>query len=194
MSRLRRRASAQGRPALLGMVRRDDVPVRSIVSPRRLARSCGLRLYSSFIERGQLILPRKTLIYLGSSRGLRFEQGVGHIKFAAGAPTTHDDVADALGLATLPYNRRGSGEISCKLGSLSSPRAVPDAECMGNGPTVQTGSGIRLVGATAVSECRKHRGLLPSGRTGRHRANPNRPNSTTAPDKEHPCHFPRIRS
>lgn len=129
---------------LRGMLLSSDVPVRlnrvaTTAGKKTAAFSCILRL----LERGQLILPKDPDL-LRQLSGLRFEQGARSFKFEPDSPTTHDDVADALGLATLPYNRHG-GELSCKLGSLSSPRAVPDATVYGPiGPTVETGSGLRV--------------------------------------------------
>ncbi len=129
---------------LYGLLARDDVPVRinrvaTTAAKKTAAFGCVLRL----LERGQLILPKHPDL-LRQLSGLRFEQGARSFKFEPDSPTTHDDVADGLGLATLPHTRR-AGELTCKLGSLSSPRAVPDANVYGPiGPTVETGSGLRV--------------------------------------------------
>jgi hypothetical protein len=113
--------------------------VATTAAKKTAAFSCVLRL----LEREQLILPRDPDL-LRQLSGLRFEVGARTFKFEPDSPTTHDDVADALALATLPYNRK-SGELACKLGSLSSPRAVDDAAVHGPiGPTVETGSGLRV--------------------------------------------------
>jgi hypothetical protein len=63
--------------------------------------------------------------------------------FAPDNPATHDDICDALALATLPYTRK-RGELACKLGSLSSPRAVPDTTVAFVGPIVETGNGMKI--------------------------------------------------
>jgi hypothetical protein len=113
-------------------------PVATTAMKKTAAYSCILRL----LERRQLILPRDPML-LRQLSGLRFEQGARSFKFEPDNPSTHDDVADALALATLPYNRR-SGELACKLGSLSSPRAVDDSVVTFVGPTVETGGGMKV--------------------------------------------------
>ncbi len=96
------------------------------------------------LERGRLVLPRHPDL-LRQLAGLKFEQGErGFTRIGAEDPATHDDVADALALAMVPFRRRGSSRLRTlvpRLAALHPAEApVPALE----GPVVETGGGLRL--------------------------------------------------
>jgi hypothetical protein len=98
------------------------------------------------LERRQLVLPRDPVL-LRQLAGLRLEldsRGSGSIDAEDAA--VHDDVADALAFAALPYKRRGEVRVSCGLAVLADPeRAVPDARPSAfEAETVKTGGGLRV--------------------------------------------------
>ena len=118
-------------------------------APRKTA---GYGTILNLLERGQLILPRHPDL-LRQLAGLRFEQGErGFMAIQAQDAATHDDIADALYLATLPYTPRDGG-TACGLALLADPRrAVPDALPGGydTGDEVQTGSGLYVARRPAL--------------------------------------------
>lgn len=99
----------------------------------------------ALLEREQLFLPRDPAL-LRQLAGLRFEQGErGFTRIEAESAAVHDDVADALALAMLPYRPRRGG-VACRLLSLASPVApLPDAD-LGNfeGETFATPGGLNV--------------------------------------------------
>ena len=109
-------------------------------------KTAGYGTVLSLLERGQLVLPRHPDL-LRQLAGLRFEQGErGFMRIEADAPAVHDDVADALMLATLPYKSK-RGRVQCALARMASPEgAVPDCELPERyeAPTVSTGGGLSL--------------------------------------------------
>lgn len=110
-------------------------------------KTAGYSLLLGLMEREQIILPRHPDL-LRQLAGLRFEQGDrGFMRIEADDPATHDDVADALFLATLPHNNRG-GVVACGLSALAdADRAVPDADLPGgysDDDVIAAGSGLEV--------------------------------------------------
>lgn len=109
-------------------------------------KTAGYGAILGLLERGQLVLPRHPEL-LRQLAGLRFEQGErGFTRINAEDPAVHDDVADALYLAALPYRPRGGGRVVCELARLAGPaRAVeePDVPELEE-PVVETGGGLRV--------------------------------------------------
>jgi hypothetical protein len=96
------------------------------------------------LERGQLVLPRHPDL-LRQLAGLRFEQGErGFTRIEAESAAVHDDVADALMLATAPYTRKGSKRVFSRLLHFARGRhPIPDADLgLWSGETVTTGGGL----------------------------------------------------
>jgi hypothetical protein len=96
------------------------------------------------MENGQVVLPRHPDL-LRQLAGLRIEQGErGFSRISAEDPATHDDVADALSLAMVPYVPRRGKIIRCLLPKFA--ENFP-AEASLHGlvePVVQTGGGLRV--------------------------------------------------
>lgn len=105
----------------------------------------------NLLERGQLVLPRHPDL-LRQLAGLKFEQGErGFTRIEADDPATHDDVADSVALATLPYSPGGRARVLCALARLARGHArrasgqVPDAPVGRSGePIVTTGGGLQV--------------------------------------------------
>ncbi len=108
-------------------------------------KTAGYGCILALLERDQLVLPRHPDL-LRQLAGLRFEQGErGFTRIAAEDDAIHDDVADALMLAAMPYSPAGRRRIVCALAALAQSRRVPDAELPPlDEPIVQTGGGLRL--------------------------------------------------
>lgn len=101
------------------------------------------------LERGQLVLPRDPDL-LRQLAGIRFEHGQrGHVRIEAESAQVHDDVADALAMATVPYSN-DAGRWRTMLGNLAA-RATPDAHADDpDVPVVLTGGGLRLPAAPVL--------------------------------------------
>jgi Terminase large subunit, T4likevirus-type, N-terminal len=125
--------------------RHDAVPHDwCFVNTTAATKTTGYGLILGLLERGQLVLPRDPAL-LRQLAGLRFEQrsrGFTHIEAEDAAD--HDDVADALYLATLPH--RPEKRVVCHLAALAgSNRVSGDARTPEqDDPVVQTGSGLRV--------------------------------------------------
>ena len=110
------------------------------------SKTTGFGLILGLLEQNQLVLPRDPAL-LRQLAGLRFEQRErGLTSIQADDSAVHDDVADALYLATLPYKPPQAHRTVCHLaalvGSSRAPvdSAVPEVDC----PVVSTGGGLRL--------------------------------------------------
>lgn len=98
------------------------------------------------LERGQLVLPRHPDL-LRQLAGLRFEQGErGFTHIEAENAAVHDDVADALMLATAPYSPRNSRRVYSRLAHYARGRQPPPDASLGtwSGEVVQTPAGLTL--------------------------------------------------
>ncbi|MDP8908851.1 MAG: terminase family protein [Chloroflexota bacterium] len=98
------------------------------------------------LERGQLVLPRHPDL-LRQLAGLRFEQGEhGFTHIGAESSAVHDDVADALMLATAPHTFRSSKRTYSRLAHYARGRyPVPDSS-LGNwsGEVTETPAGLTV--------------------------------------------------
>ena len=117
------------------------------VSTTAAKKTAGYSLLLGLMEREQIILPRHPDL-LRQLAGLRFEQGErGFMRIEADDPATHDDVADALYIATLPYTAK-NGRVLCGLSVLADPeRATPEAAPPGDywdDDIATTGSGLSV--------------------------------------------------
>ncbi len=148
-------------------------------------KTAGYGTVLSLLERGQLILPRDPGL-LRQLAGLRFEHGErGFTRIGAEDAAVHDDLADALMLATAPHVPHGQGRVQTHLLQLASPRAAPpdadlhplDCEVVetGNGrrvysqPALQSVAGIDFNLPVGVSQ---QRPPAPEDRVGRFVINP----------------------
>jgi len=118
----------------------------AMIATTSATKTAGYGCLLSLLEGGQLILPRDPEL-LRQLAGLRFEQGErGLIRIGAQDRATHDDVADAAYLATMPYRSRRGGRIVCHLQRLADPSwavaeaALPDLD----EAVVTTGGGLRV--------------------------------------------------
>lgn len=119
--------------------------VRYEIATTSRSKTAGYGAILSLLEREQLVLPRHPDL-LRQLAGLRFEQGErGFTRIEAESFATHDDVADALQLAALPWRRPG-GQLRSHLAEFANAEhAVADAELRPvDHPTVTTGGGLRL--------------------------------------------------
>jgi hypothetical protein len=118
----------------------------------------------ALLERGQLILPRDPQL-LRQLAGLRFEVGErGFQKIGAEDAAVHDDVADALMLATAPHKQRGSDRIQTALLQLASDKAVPDVQLDPlDSDVIETGAGFRVYRRPALQSVAGLDFTLPAG-------------------------------
>jgi hypothetical protein len=95
----------------------------------------------TLLEQGRLVLPRDPQL-LRQLAGLRYDQGErGNVSIQAESAATHDDVADALMLATGPYAIDGRHTTALARYAESER---PDAQVSEDVPTVTTGGGLVL--------------------------------------------------
>ena len=95
----------------------------------------------SLLEQERLVLPRHPDL-LRQLAGLRFEHTErGMTRIEADSPGLHDDVADALMLATAPFSR--DGRSRCRLARFSR-LDLPDADVPEATDTVATAGGLVL--------------------------------------------------
>lgn len=106
-------------------------------------KTAGYGAILALLERGQLVLPRHPDL-LRQLAGLRFEQGErGFTRIEADNPAHHDDVADALFLAAVPYTPK-HGRIVCALANIARSQR-PDAELHdSSAATVETAAGLQV--------------------------------------------------
>jgi hypothetical protein len=118
----------------------------NLTSTTSASKTTAYSLILGLLEQEQLVLPRSPEL-LRQLAGLRFEQrerGFTHIEAEDSA--VHDDVADSLMLATLPYKLPHAHRVVCELSRLAgSSRApvdarVPEVDC----EVVCTGGGLCL--------------------------------------------------
>jgi hypothetical protein len=127
--------------------RRARIPwTWNFVTTTAASKTTGYGTILGLLEQEQLVLPREPAL-LRQLAGLKFEQrerGFTHI--AADESAMHDDVADALYLATLPHKPPQAHRVICELATFAgSSRApvdarVPELDC----PLVSTGGGLRV--------------------------------------------------
>jgi hypothetical protein len=116
----------------------------NLVSTTAAKKTTGYAMVLSLFEREQLVAPRHPDM-LRQLAGMRFEQGQrGFMHIEAEDAATHDDIADALMLATAPYVR-SKGRAACR---LAGPAAggIPDAIVppLESEEIVETSGGLRL--------------------------------------------------
>jgi hypothetical protein len=109
-------------------------------------KTAGYGTVLGLLEQNQLVLPRHPDL-LRQLAGLRFEQGErGFTRIEAENRVVHDDVADALMLAMLPHQPKGSSRIRCSMQTLASRDYAPvdagTAELAQ--PIIETPGGLRL--------------------------------------------------
>jgi hypothetical protein len=116
------------------------------VNTTAASKTAAYGLILSLLERGQLVLPRHPDL-LRQLAGLRFEQGArGFMKIEAQESAVHDDIADALMLAMLPYRPQAAKRVVCRMAALAGSRRAPsDARApLLDCPVVSTGAGLRV--------------------------------------------------
>ena len=112
-------------------------------------KTAGYGAVLALLERDQLILPRD-IDLLRELAGLRFEQGErGFTRIEAESVAVHDDIADALMLATGPHtDSRARGRVVVELLKYATARAVSDAfpseRRLEGVEIVETGGGLRV--------------------------------------------------
>jgi Terminase large subunit, T4likevirus-type, N-terminal len=118
----------------------------NLVTTTSASKTTGYGTLLGLLEQEQLVLPREPAL-LRQLAGLKFEQRErGFTRIAAEESATHDDVADALYLATLPHKPARAHRVICHLAHLAgSSRApsdarVPELAC----DVVETGGGLKL--------------------------------------------------
>jgi hypothetical protein len=135
----------------------------NFVATTAAKKTAGYGTILGLAERGQLFWPADPDL-LRQLRGLRFEQGDrGFTRIEAQDAVTHDDVADALMLATIPRSPR-RGRVVCYLSLLADPRrAAPDME-LPEDPSepIEAGSGYRLYRRPALQSITGRELTLPS--------------------------------
>ena len=143
---------------------RHEPRMWNFVATTAAKKTAGYGAILALLERGQLILPREPSL-LRQLAGLRFEHGErGFTKIGAEDAAVHDDVADALMLATAPHVPQGAKRVQTQLMTLAGARAVPDAELDPLDCAVtETGSGLRLYERPAVQSVAGMEITLPSG-------------------------------
>lgn len=110
------------------------------------SKTAGYSTILGLLERGQLVLPRHPDL-LRQLAGLRFEHGErGFVRIGAEDAAVHDDIADALMLAALPYRPARAKRTVCHLATLAArSKAAPDAQVPElDCPVITTGSGLRV--------------------------------------------------
>jgi hypothetical protein len=132
------------RRALVGT---GDRHVWNLVHTTNATKTAGYGGILGLLEREQLVLPRHPQL-LRQLAGLRFEQGErGFTRIEAENPAVHDDVADSLMLAAMPYRPENSRRIRCHISRLASPEhAWPDSDLPERfgGEVIETGGGLRV--------------------------------------------------
>jgi hypothetical protein len=135
------------RRAIQTRIKRQDAAKRDwlMVNTTAATKTTGYGLILDLLERQQLVLPRHPDL-LRQLSSLRFEQRARGFHIEAEDAATHDDVADALYLATLPHRPQGANHVVCHLASLAwANRVAGDARTPElDDAIVQTGAGLRL--------------------------------------------------
>lgn len=121
----------------------EEWRLRSVFSTAALKTDAYGRLLW-LLEQERLVLPRHPDL-LRQLAGLRFEQGArGALSIEAENAHLHDDVADALMLASGPYVVRGRRGVRSTLAGLAARTDWPDAELPADVECVSTGGGLRV--------------------------------------------------
>lgn len=147
-----------------GLRGRTDRRVWNYVATTNKSKTAGYGALLGLLEQGQLILPRHPDL-LRQLAGLKFEQGErGFTRIEADDPATHDDVADALMLATMTYTGK-SGRLASLLARLADPsRSTPDTRIpLLDEPTVEAGDGLRVYARPVLQSIVGNAVSLPAG-------------------------------
>jgi len=116
-------------------------PIPNPVSTTAAKKATAYGFLLSLLEQEPAVLPRHPDL-LRQLAGLRFEQGErGMTRIEADSPGTHDDVADALMLATAPFSRGRTRALPARRLSRAE---IPDARVLEPSDTVTTGGGLVL--------------------------------------------------
>lgn len=134
---------------LFGKIRRRNPHAKFVwvpINTTAASKTAGYGALLSLLESGQLVLPRHPDL-LRQLAGLRFEQRErGFTRIEADDAVVHDDIADALMLAALPFRSSTGKRTVSRLATLARDRRapadapVPELDC----PTVTTGGGLRV--------------------------------------------------
>lgn len=107
------------------------------------SKTVGYTTLLGLMQRGQLVLPRHPLL-LRQLAGVRFEVRARGVMGINTDDVPHDDVADSLMLAALPYRPPSAHRYICRLATLAGSdvpeERVPALAC----PVVATGGGLRV--------------------------------------------------
>lgn len=138
--------------------------VWNFIATTNKTKTAGYGALLGLLESGQLVLPRHPDL-LRQLAGLKFEQGErGFTRIEADDPATHDDVADALMLATMVYTAK-SGRLVSALAKLADPRrANHDATVQPlDEPITETGGGLRVYARPVLQSIAGREVTLPAG-------------------------------
>jgi len=126
-------------------------------------KTLGYGLLLSMLERGQLLLLRHADL-MRQMAGLRFEQHSYGLKIEAEEANVHDDICDALYLATFPYT--GKRGVGTRLSRWADPEyAVSDAPVPPpTGETFTTPKGLRVWRKPPLQSLEGHGLTFPGSR------------------------------
>lgn len=147
-----------------GLKGRRDRRLWNYVATTNKSKTAGYGALLGLLEQGQLILPRHPDL-LRQLAGLKFEQGErGFTRIEADDPATHDDVADALMLATMTYKNQ-RGRLVSQLARLADPgRAIADVTVpLLDEPIVETGGGLHVYARPVLQSVAGREATLPVG-------------------------------
>ena len=117
-------------------------PIPNAVATTAAKKATAYGHLLSLLEQERLVLPRHPDL-LRQLAGLRYEQAErGMTRIEADSPGLHDDVADALMLATAPFSRHGRAR--CRLARFARLDSLPDSAIPETPATVTTGGGLVL--------------------------------------------------
>jgi len=116
-----------------------------LIATTNARKTAGYGCLLGLLEQGQLVLPRHPDL-LRQLAGLRFEQGErGFTRIEAETAAVHDDIADALMLATMPYQPPGTSRVKCHLAQLARiDGAISDTPIARSDQVIETSGGLRL--------------------------------------------------
>jgi hypothetical protein len=121
----------------------------------------GYGAWRWLFERGQAVIPRHPQL-IRQLAGLTLDTAGRGGKIEASDPATHDDIADAMMLAALPYP--GRDRVNTRISELAGPRAIPDSPVEElDLDIVQTGAGLNIYRRPPLQSIGDPRVTLPRG-------------------------------